>query len=149
MDFPALEPFETWRHSCFALRHSSFVIRPVRSQNELPRKLTHPGSEPARSFVSGSTGRSVCPSGCSAAPDAIFAFNKAIIDATHDIVCAYKPPSSRTTPPSPPRTSSRRPLTTSDRYPAVPVILDAKRGDVGNTAEFYAWGLRGATAPTR
>ena len=24
-------------------------------------------------------------------PDAIFAFNKAIIDATHDIVCAYKP----------------------------------------------------------
>ena len=55
------------------------------------------------------------------------------------IWCAPTSRSSRTTPPTRPRTSSSAPSSTSTRTcPDVPVILDAKRGDVGNTAERYA-----------
>lgn len=68
-----------------------------------------------------------------------FAFNKTIIDTTYDLVCCYKPNSAfyealgakgivelkktcdyiRTT------------------YPEIPIILDAKRGDIGSTNEGY------------
>ncbi|MEY4525719.1 MAG: Orotidine-5-phosphate decarboxylase, partial [Bacteroidota bacterium] len=71
-------------------------------------------------------------------PDGVFAFHKAIVDATHDIVCAYKP-----------QYAHHAALGAYDqlsaiidyihtRYPNVPVILDAKRGDIGNTATKYA-----------
>lgn len=64
-----------------------------------------------------------------------FLFNKKIIEATHDLVCSYK-------------------LNTAfyesmghigimalkntcdylkDKYPEIPVIIDSKRGDIGNT----------------
>lgn len=70
--------------------------------------------------------------------DSIFAFNRAIIDATADIVCAYKP-----------QIAHFASLSAEDQlkdtidyihseYPEVPVILDAKRGDIGSTAERYA-----------
>ena len=71
-------------------------------------------------------------------PDAIFAFNKAIIDATHDIVCAYKPQFAHYATVAAEDQLAATIDYTHDRYPAVPVILDAKRGDVGSTAEFYA-----------
>jgi len=69
-----------------------------------------------------------------------FHFNKAIIDATHDMVCCYKP--------NPAFYESRgdRGLAelrmTCDYirgiYPEIPIIIDAKRGDIGNTNEGYA-----------
>ena len=69
-----------------------------------------------------------------------FAFNKAIIDATHDIVCAYKP--------NPAFYEARgdvgiRELKQTcdyitETYPEIPFIIDAKRGDIGNTNEGYA-----------
>lgn len=69
-----------------------------------------------------------------------FEFNKAIIDATRDLVCAYKP--------NPAFYEAR-----GDRgvvelkmtcdylkktYPEIPIIIDAKRGDIGNTNNGYA-----------
>jgi orotidine-5'-phosphate decarboxylase len=71
-------------------------------------------------------------------PDAIFAFNKAIIDATHDIVCAYKPQFAHYAAVAAEDQLAATIDYIQDRYPNVPVILDAKRGDVGSTAEFYA-----------
>jgi orotidine-5'-phosphate decarboxylase len=71
-------------------------------------------------------------------PDAIFAFCKAIIDATADIACAYKP-----------QIAYFAALGAEDQLeavcaylretcPAIPIILDAKRGDIGATAQQYA-----------
>ncbi|MES1196280.1 MAG: orotidine-5'-phosphate decarboxylase [Steroidobacter sp.] len=71
-------------------------------------------------------------------PDAIFQFNKAIIDATHDLVCAFKPQIAYFA-----AHAAEAQLTSTIQYiqhayPHVPVILDAKRGDIGSTAEQYA-----------
>jgi orotidine-5'-phosphate decarboxylase len=67
----------------------------------------------------------------------IFEFNKAIIDATSDLVCAYKPNLAFY------EALGNEGLTalkrTVDYIPdAIPVIADAKRGDIGNTARAYA-----------
>ena len=71
-------------------------------------------------------------------PDAIFAFCKAIIDATADTACAFKP-----------QIAYFAALRAEDQleaicdylrktYPQIPIVLDAKRGDIGATAEQYA-----------
>lgn len=68
-----------------------------------------------------------------------FAFNKAIIDATHNLVCAYKPNSAFY------EARGAEGLTelkmTCDylrrKYPDIVVILDAKRADIGSTNEGY------------
>ncbi len=72
--------------------------------------------------------------------DPIFAFNKAIIDATHHLCVAYKP-----------NTAfyeahglkgwealSRTIDYLNSEYPEIFTIADAKRGDIGNTATRYA-----------
>ena len=71
-------------------------------------------------------------------PDAILAFNRAIIDATADLVCAYKPQIAHYA-----AVGAEDQLLDTLRYireraPGVPVILDSKRGDIGSTAEKYA-----------
>jgi len=71
-------------------------------------------------------------------PDAIFAFNKAIIDATHDLVCAYKPQIAYFAAVSAEEQLEKTIDYIKTTYPRVPVILDAKRGDIGSTAEMYA-----------
>ena len=71
-------------------------------------------------------------------PDGIFAFNKAIIDATADIVCAFKPQFAHFAAAGALDQLSATIDYIRDRYPQVPIILDAKRGDVGSTAAFYA-----------
>jgi orotidine-5'-phosphate decarboxylase len=72
----------------------------------------------------------------SAAP--IFEFNKAIIDATHDLVCCYKPQFAHYAAYAAEEQLARTLEYLRQHYPQVPVILDAKRGDVGNTAARYA-----------
>ena len=71
-------------------------------------------------------------------PQAILEFNRAIIDATADLVCAYKPQIAHYA-----AVSAEDQLLETIRYireraPGVPVILDSKRGDIGSTAEKYA-----------
>lgn len=74
------------------------------------------------------------------ADDPVFEFNKAIIDATHDLAVAFKPNTAfyeynglkgwlalfKTL------------KYIKEHYPDVLVIADAKRGDIGNTSEKYA-----------
>jgi orotidine-5'-phosphate decarboxylase len=70
--------------------------------------------------------------------DAIFTFCKAIIDATAATVCAFKP-----------QIAYFAAIAAEDQlqaicdylkaqYPQIPIVLDAKRGDIGATAEQYA-----------
>ncbi len=68
----------------------------------------------------------------------IFQFNKAIIDATADLVCAYKPQFAHYAAYEAEDQLQRTIEYIHDTYPDIPVILDSKRGDVGNTAERYA-----------
>ena len=68
----------------------------------------------------------------------IFQFNKAIIDATADIVCAYKPQFAHYAAYEAEDQLERTIDYIQSTYPGIPVILDSKRGDVGNTAERYA-----------
>ena len=70
----------------------------------------------------------------------VFEFNKAIIDATSDLVCAYKPNLAFY------EAMGIRGLQilkkTVEYIPReIPVIGDAKRGDIGNTAAAYAKAL--------
>lgn len=82
-----------------------------------------------------------------------FAFNKAIIDATHDLVCAYKPNSAFYEARGAGGIEELK--MTCDyinkTYPEIPIILDAKRGDIGSSNEAYvayAFDYLGASAIT-
>ena len=70
--------------------------------------------------------------------DAIFQFNQAIVDATHDLVCAYKPQIAYFAAHSAEAQLTHTIQYIQKNYPHIPVILDAKRGDIGSTAEQYA-----------
>lgn len=76
------------------------------------------------------------PESVRAHPDPVYAFCAAIIEATADLVCAYKP-----------NIAFFEALGTSGidtlrrllrEHHAAPMILDAKRGDIGSTATAYA-----------
>ena len=78
------------------------------------------------------------PADLLAQPDAIYQFCKAMIDATADLACSFKP-----------QIAYFAALRAEDQleaicryikstYPHIPVILDAKRGDIGATAGQYA-----------
>jgi orotidine-5'-phosphate decarboxylase len=70
----------------------------------------------------------------------IFDFNKAIIDATADLVCAYKPNIAFYEALGSAGLDALK--HTRDYVPEnIPVIIDAKRGDIDNTARAYARGL--------
>ncbi len=70
--------------------------------------------------------------------DAIFEFCRDIVDATADLVCCFKPQIAYF--------AARRAEDQLEaliehihaRHPGTPVVLDAKRGDIGSTAEQYA-----------
>jgi orotidine-5'-phosphate decarboxylase len=68
-----------------------------------------------------------------------FLFNKAIIDATHDLVCAYKPNSAFYEARGTQGIAELK--MTCDyiraQYSDIPIIFDAKRADIGNTNERY------------
>jgi orotidine-5'-phosphate decarboxylase len=78
------------------------------------------------------------PSSVDSLDEPIFEFNKAIIDATHDLVCAYKPQIAHYSAESAELELESTISYIKSNYPEVPVILDAKRGDIGSTAEMYA-----------
>ncbi len=73
-----------------------------------------------------------------AEPSPIFQFNRTIIDATADLVCAYKPQFAHYAAYEAEDQLERTIEYVHRVHPGVPVILDAKRGDIGNTAERYA-----------
>ena len=70
-------------------------------------------------------------------PDPVFAFNRQIIDCTCDLVCAYKPNLAFYGALG--RDGWDALKATIDHVPdRIPVILDAKSGDIGSSAERYA-----------
>ena len=71
-------------------------------------------------------------------PDAVFEFCSAIVDATADLVCAYKPQIAHFAALRAEDTLERLIAHIHRAHPDVPVILDAKRGDIGSTAQHYA-----------
>jgi len=68
----------------------------------------------------------------------IFDFCAAIVDATADRVCAYKPQIAHFAAARAEEQLERLVAHIHERAPGVPVILDAKRGDIGSTAAMYA-----------
>ncbi len=78
------------------------------------------------------------PADVRADPQPLLAFNRRVVDATAGIAAAYKPQIAFYS-----ALGKEAELAASIRYireraPAALVILDAKRGDIGNTAEAYA-----------
>ena len=71
-------------------------------------------------------------------PDAIYAFCAQIVDATRDLVCAFKPQIAYFAAHRAEAQLEQLIAHIRRVAPAVPVILDAKRGDIGSTAEQYA-----------
>jgi orotidine-5'-phosphate decarboxylase len=67
--------------------------------------------------------------------EAQFAFNREIIDATHDLVCAYKPNTAfyEAQGVEGLRALLRTTQYIKETYPHIPVILDAKRADIDST----------------
>jgi len=90
------------------------------------------------------------PENILAQDDPILAFNRRIVDATRDLVCAYKPNYAFYEARG---LEGLRALRRTIEYIAaeVPVILDAKRSDIGSTATAYAraafdvWGAGAVT----
>lgn len=74
------------------------------------------------------------------APDrrAVADFLKEIVDATADLVCAYKPQIAHFAALGAERELEALIAHVHEAHPSIPVILDAKRGDIGSTAERYA-----------
>lgn len=70
--------------------------------------------------------------------DAIFEFCKAIVDATADLVCCFKPQIAYFAARGAEDQLEALIEHIHAKHPAIPVILDAKRGDIGSTAEQYA-----------
>ncbi len=71
-------------------------------------------------------------------PDAIVTFCKAIIDASADLACAFKPQIAYFAALRAEGQLEDICRYIKSAYPAIPIILDAKRGDIGATAEQYA-----------
>ena len=71
-------------------------------------------------------------------PRKIYDFCAAIVDATADLVCAFKPQIAYFAAHGAEDQLERLMQHIRANAPEVPVILDAKRGDIGSTAEQYA-----------
>ncbi|SEI50926.1 orotidine-5'-phosphate decarboxylase [Frateuria terrea] len=71
-------------------------------------------------------------------PDAVYTFCRAIVDATADLICAYKPQIAHFAALRAEGALERLIAHIHDAHPGIPVILDAKRGDIGSTAQHYA-----------
>ena len=71
-------------------------------------------------------------------PDAVFNFCRAIVDATAEHVCAFKPQIAHFAALGAEDSLQRLIAYIHDRHPGIPVILDSKRGDIGSTAQHYA-----------
>lgn len=71
-------------------------------------------------------------------PTGLRDFCYAIVDATAPYVCAFKPQAAHFGAEGAEDQLAEVIGYIHARYPDIPVILDAKRGDIGSTAEFYA-----------
>jgi orotidine-5'-phosphate decarboxylase len=101
----------------------------VRAAWQHSRSLVCVGLDPDVSKIPERFGRSREP---------IFEFNREVVDATHDLVCAYKPQIAFYAAVGAEAELQKTIDYIRKRAPGAIVILDAKRGDVENTATAYA-----------
>lgn len=80
------------------------------------------------------------PASIKQSSQSLFEFNKAIIDAAADVVCAFKPNSAFYEAAGADGITELQKTCAyvSEKYPDIPVLLDYKRGDIGNTNDYYA-----------
>ncbi len=78
------------------------------------------------------------PAELSGRPDAIYEFCRAIIDVTAQYACAIKPQIAYFSSARAEDQLEALCAYIHEAHPQLPVILDAKRGDIGSTAEQYA-----------
>jgi len=78
------------------------------------------------------------PAQLQAGIDPVFAFCRDMIDATAEYVCAFKPQIAHFAALGAEDALTRLIAYIHVNYPDIPVILDAKRGDIGSTAQHYA-----------
>jgi len=78
------------------------------------------------------------PAALAGRADAIFAFCREIVDATAPYACAFKPQIAYFAAHRAEDQLEQLIAHIHARHPGLPVILDAKRGDIGSTAEQYA-----------
>jgi len=71
-------------------------------------------------------------------PQGIYHFCREIIDATADLACSFKPQIAYFAALSAEDQLEKICAYARENYPHIPVILDAKRGDIGATARQYA-----------
>lgn len=70
--------------------------------------------------------------------DALFLFGRDIVDATADLACAFKPQIAHFASQQAEDQLERLCHHIREQHPEALLILDAKRGDIGSTAEHYA-----------
>ncbi|WP_046657818.1 orotidine-5'-phosphate decarboxylase [Lysobacter capsici] len=78
------------------------------------------------------------PARFAADADAVFAFNRDIVDATAQYACAFKPQIAHFAALGAEDALARLIAYVHTNHPGIPVILDSKRGDIGSTAQHYA-----------
>ena len=71
-------------------------------------------------------------------PKGVLDFCKAVVDVTHDYVCAFKPQHAHFAALGLEHEIEMLVSYIHKQYPGIPVILDAKRSDIGDTAARYA-----------
>ena len=77
------------------------------------------------------------PSHIAGADEPFFSFCRAIVDATAQHVCAFKPQFAHFAAQGAENELARLVAYIKSEYPHIVVVLDAKRGDIGSTAEYY------------
>ena len=70
--------------------------------------------------------------------DPVYDFCRAIVDATAPYVCAFKPQIAYFAANGSEKSLEKIMAYCREQHPEIPVILDAKRGDIGSTAKQYA-----------
>lgn len=78
------------------------------------------------------------PAPLASAPDALWQFCKGIVDATAPYVCGFKPQIAHFSAIGAEDVLQDICHYIRDQHPSLPLVLDAKRGDIGSTAERYA-----------
>ena len=78
------------------------------------------------------------PAGLQPDADGVFEFCRQIVDATAEFVCAFKPQAAYFGALGLEDELARLISHIHTQHPGIPVILDAKRGDIGATAKLYA-----------
>ena len=110
------------------------------------QRLRHAQEERASLLCIGlDTDRAKIPGALAGEPDPVFAFNRQIIDATRDLVCAYKLNLAFYEALGEHGWETLR-RTLAHIPEGIITIGDAKRGDIGNTASLYAASLFGVYA---